>query len=232
MKVAIVQPYLFPYIGYFQLINAVDKFVLFDDVNYIKRGWINRNNILVSGKSHLFSIPLKEASQNKRINELELSAETKWKGVLLKTIELNYKNAQQFETVFPVVKNIIDFDEPRLNIFIQNSIEVLVNYLEIKTEIIKSSSVYNNQNLKGAERIAHVCKQETADIYVNPIGGMEIYNKDFFAEKGISLKFLKSRNINYPQFKNDFVSWLSIIDVMMFNTPEKISELLNEYDFV
>lgn len=232
MKIAIVQPYLFPYIGYFQLIRAVDKFVCFDDVNFIKRGWINRNKLLVNGKEHLFTIPIKAASQNKLINELELSSDTKWKQNFLKTVELNYKNAPLFDKVFPLLEHIVNFEENNLSLFIQNSFNILLPYLQITTQTVKSSSVYENRFLKGAERLVDICKKERADIYVNPIGGKEIYSKEFFSENGIQLLFLQSHNIIYPQFSGQFVPWLSIIDVMMFNPPDKISNFMNEYDFL
>ncbi len=230
--IAIMQPYIFPYIGYFQLINAVDKFVLFDDVNFIKRGWINRNNLLVNGKIHLFTIPLKEASQNKLINEIELSSEIKWKNNFLKTVEQNYKNAPQFEVIYNMIREIINCEEVKLNLYLLNSINKIANYLSLKTNIVASSSIYNNKHIKGAERIVDVCGQEKATTYINPIGGMDIYSKDFFVERNIKLQFLKSKSVTYHQFKNDFIPWLSIIDVMMFNDKKEISNLLIQYELI
>ena len=230
--IAIMQPYIFPYIGYFQLINAVDKFVLFDDVNFIKRGWINRNNLLLNGKSHLFSIPLKEASQNKLINEIELSPEVKWKNNFLKTVEQYYKNAPQFEVIYTMVTEIINYEEVKLNLYLLNSLNKLANYLSLQTDIVASSSIYNNKHIKGAERIVNVCSQENASTYINPIGGMDIYSKDFFAERNIRLQFLKSKSIRYQQFRNDFIPWLSIIDVLMFNDKQEIANLLNQYELI
>ncbi|MDR6194877.1 WbqC family protein [Siphonobacter sp. SORGH_AS_0500] len=101
MTLAIMQPYLFPYIGYFQLLNAVDKFVIYDDVAFINRGWINRNSILNNGKAQLFTVPLKEASQNKLIHEISIDTDQKWRDKLLKTIQQNYKKAPHFAAVFP-----------------------------------------------------------------------------------------------------------------------------------
>ncbi len=227
-----MQPYIFPYIGYFQLINAVDKFVLFDDVNFIKRGWINRNNLLVNGKTYLFSIPLKEASQNKLINEIELSPEIKWKNNFLKTVEQNYKKAPQFEVIYSMIMEIINYEEVKLNLYLLNSINRIANYLSLKTEIVASSSIYNNKHIKGADRIVDVCGQEDATIYINPIGGMDIYSKYFFAQRNIKLQFLKSKSITYPQFRNDFIPWLSIIDVLMFNDKQEIVNLLNQYELI
>jgi hypothetical protein len=232
MKLGIMQPYLFPYIGYFQLINAVDKFVIFDDVNYINRGWINRNRILLNGREHTFTIPLDKASQNKLICEIELSPNDKWKMKLLKTVTTAYKKTPEFNMAYPVLESIIDFENRNLSIFITNSLDRICNYFNIKTQIIPSSLKYNTTQLKGQNKILEICCAEQATIYINPIGGIEIYQKKAFEEKQIKLVFLKSKQINYDQFRNEFLPFLSIIDVMMFNTKDKISGYLKEFEFV
>jgi hypothetical protein len=232
MKLAIMQPYIFPYIGYFQLMNAVDKFVLYDDVNYINRGWINRNRLLVNGKEHLFTIPLKDASQNKLIKDISLSADQKWKNKLLKTIQLNYKKAPCYEEVLSLVEKIIFFETNDLTAFIYNSLELTCQYLKITTPLERTSTIYNNQHLKGQHRILDICKQEAVQEYINPIGGIEIYDRSLFDSNNIKLHFIKSDNISYSQFDNNFVPWLSIIDVMMFNTSQNIQNYLNLYKLI
>lgn len=232
MRLAIMQPYFMPYIGYLQLMNAVDKFVLYDDVNYINKGWINRNRILVNGQEYLFTIPLKDASQNKLINEIYLSNDPKWKGKLLKTIEQGYKKAPFYLTAFEVTEKIINFDAEKLNDWITASFGVLAEHLSIKTEIVPSSAIYQNTHLKAQERILDICLQEKAQHYINPIGGMELYDKTVFEEKGIRLNFIKSKPVAYAQFKNEFVPWLSIIDILMFNEVVDIQQFLNEYELV
>ncbi len=225
-----MQPYLFPYIGYFQLINAVDKFVIYDDVNFIKKGWINRNNLLINGHANLFTVPLKNYSQNKLIKEIEISRSEKWEKDLLKTLEISYKKSPYFDEVYKIIECIIQNDEKNISAFIYFSLQIINNYLEIKTEIVKSSSHYLNNYLKQSERIIDICKKENADEYINPSGGMELYSKELFQKDGISLNFIKTNNIVYKQFNGNFEKSLSIIDVMMFNSKTKIKELLNEYE--
>lgn len=232
MRIAIMQPYFLPYIGYLQLMNAVEKFVLYDDVNYINKGWINRNRILVSGKEYLFTIPLKEASQNKLINEIYLSDDPKWRGKLLKTFEQAYKKSPFYLTAFAVTEKIINLDAEKVSDWIASSFAILTDCLGIQTDIVSSSSIYQNTYLKGQERILDICQQEKADHYINPIGGTGLYDKSIFDKAGIQLNFLKSKPLIYSQFKNEFVPWLSIVDIMMFNDIPTIQGILNEYELI
>jgi hypothetical protein len=232
MTIAIMQPYIFPYIGYFQLINAVDKFIIYDDVNYINKGWINRNNILVSGQTHLFTIPLKDASQNKLINEVELSKNDPWQKKFLKTVQQSYQKAPYFQKVFVLIEEIVNLDVQTVYELTLNALIKTSAFMEIKTEIVPSSSIYNNTNLKGPERILDICKQENASHYINPIGGMELYDKSKFEKEGIRLDFIKSVSSPYIQFKNAFVPWLSVIDVLMFNSPDEIRQQLEAYELI
>lgn len=232
MRLAIMQPYFLPYIGYLQLMNGVDKFVLYDDVNYINKGWINRNRILINGREYLFTIPLRDASQNKRINEIYLGNDPKWRGKLLKTLEQAYKKAPFYATALAVTEKIINLDAEKLSDWIAAGFQLLADYLEIQTEIVPGSSIYQNTHLKAQERILAICQQEKATHYINPIGGIELYDKAVFEQNGIRLNFIKSKPIVYPQFKNEFVPWLSIIDIMMFNDVPTITGFLNEYELV
>ena len=232
MKIAIMQPYILPYIGYFQLIKAVDKFIIYDDVNFINRGWINRNRLLVGGKDSLFTIPLKEASQNKLIHEIEVNWDAAWKSKFLKTLEQSYKKAPYYTDVLPLVQASLALDNVPISEVIVENLRILCSYLDIKTEIIASSRSYNNQHLKAQERILDICLQEKAHQYINPIGGLELYDKTIFEEKGMVLNFIKAKAISYPQFKNEFVPWLSILDVLMFNSVAQIQVFLEEYELV
>ena len=233
MKAAIMQPYIFPYIGYFQLINAVDRFVIYDDVNYINRGWINRNNILVGGKPNLFSIPLAGASQNKKIFEIYIEDSGKWVGKFLKTIEMNYKKAPFFEPVFSLMQNVIfNSENTAISALNYSGITAICNYLNITTEIISDSVRFNNSNLKGQYRILDICKQLGADHYINPQGGMEIYSKKLFNDENIRLNFIVPSAVSYRQFQDEFQPWLSIIDVIMFNSKEATGNLLVQYELL
>lgn len=231
MRIAIMQPYFFPYIGYFQLINLVDKFIIYDDVNYIKRGWINRNRILINDNPSYLTIPLNKVSQNKFIRDIYLNEEDKDFVKIKKSLELAYKNAPYFEKVFPVLEKSLMFKE---DVATMNSslLKSVCDYLGIDTEFIETSTVYQNTHLKGQERILDICLQEKADHYINPIGGMELYNPAIFAEKGIQLNFIKAKLQPYKQFNNTFVEGLSIIDVMMFNDIVEIKEMLNSFELV
>lgn len=232
MKLGIMQPYIFPYIGYFQLINAVDKFVIYDDVNFINKGWINRNRILNNGKDSLFTIPLKEASQNKLINEIEINWDIAWKSKFLKTLEQCYKKAPFYSEILPIIEQTLSIDNEPVSKVIEHNLRLICNYLDIKTEIISSSALYQNTHLKAQERILDICLQEKVSQYINPIGGLELYDKDFFETKNLQLNFIKSNSIEYPQFKNEFVPWLSMIDVLMFNSKDKIKEFLDNYELI
>lgn len=225
-----MQPYLFPYIGYFQMINAVDVFVFYDDVNYIKKGWINRNRILVNGKDKLFTIPLKDASQNKMINEVDIFLETPEVRKILETIKQNYKKAPFFSEVFPIIENVFSSPSSTIGDLAKLSIKAVNEYLGITT-VLKRSSVdfADTKGLERAERLVAICKKTEAEQYINAIGGQELYTKQYFASQGIDLKFIKSEPIVYKQFDNEFVPWLSIIDVLMFNSVEEIKVFLNKY---
>lgn len=228
MKLAIMQPYLFPYIGYFQLINAVDKFVILDDVNFIMKGWINRNRILVNGKEHLFSVPLKKASQNKAIYSIEL-AEGNWREKFLKTIDMSYRKAPFFRDCYNLLDELIKLPNNNLSQWLTYQIRNICNYLEIKTTIAGSSSVYCNNQLKGQTRIIDICRQENAETYFNAIGGRALYQEGDFKKQNIGLHFINTLEIRYKQFDNEFISFLSIIDMMMFNDKQHIKKMLTNY---
>jgi hypothetical protein len=228
-----MQPYFFPYIGYFQLIAAVDKFVIYDDVNYINRGWINRNNILINGKAGLISVPLIGASQNKRIKDIAPLLETRWRNILFKTIEHNYKRAPHFNLVFPMIQHLINLEAATISELNYRGIKAVCEYLNIGTMLISGSDVYSNSDLKGQFRILDICKIENAEHYINPIGGMQLYDSELFNENGIKLNFIQSTRISYPQFNNVFIPNLSIIDLLMFCEPEYIhTKLLKAYELI
>jgi hypothetical protein len=228
MKVGIMQPYFFPYIGYFQLIKLVDKFIIYDDVNYIKRGWINRNRILINDEPAYLTVPLRKVSQNKLICETYLNEEDKEFEKIKRSIELAYKSTPYFKDVFPVLEETLIFRE-NVAEFNYSLLKKVSEYLKIETEFVESSTKYENSTLKGQERILDICQKENANHYINPIGGMELYNKDTFEQTGVKLNFIQAELQPYQQFNNDFVPGLSIIDVMMFNSVSEISEMLESY---
>lgn len=236
MKVGIMQPYLFPYIGYFQLINAVDKFIVYDDVNFIRQGWINRNNILVQGKTFMFTSPLNNQSSFLKINEVTVNHKLFeiWKPKFLKTLRESYSKAPFYKETFVLIDAVLNqntLDMPVSDLATRSIFETC-SFLGIKTTIAPTSSIYGNNNLKGAERVIDICHKEKAKQYINGIGGRELYDKDYFKKTNLDLSFIKPKGVLYKQFNNDFVPWLSIIDLLMFNSPEKINEMLNQYELV
>lgn len=224
-----MQSYFFPYIGYFQLIHAVDKFVIYDDVNYIKQGWINRNRILLNGKEFLITLKLDKAGSFKLINNINI-IDNKTK--MLKTIKQAYCKAPYFSEVFSLLEKIFHCKEQNLSKFLINSIVLLCKYLDINTKILISSDFKKDNKLKGEAKVIHICKLLKADQYINAIGGMELYSKENFKKEGIDLKFIKSKPVKYEQFDNEFVTSLSIIDVLMFNHVSKVNNFLNEIEYI
>lgn len=229
MKLAIMQPYFMPYLGYFQAIAAVDKYVVYDDVQYIKGGWINRNNLIISGQKKMFTIIQDGASPNKLINEI--SFKDNFKGFLM-TVKCNYSKAPFFSEVYPLIESICNYPQKGLGEFIYNSFVEICNFLDVKTELILSSSFEKDTTLKAEEKVMHICKLLGADTYINAIGGQELYSKEEFKQNGIDLYFIKMDNIEYKQFSNEFIPNLSIIDVLMHNGKEGTKELLNRYTLV
>ena len=233
MKIGIMQPYLFPYIGYFQLINAVDKFVIHGDVQYIKGGWINRNRIQINDKDYLFTFSLKKDSSLENINtRLFSDLFIKEKAHFLKLIQNSYKKAPYFLNVHNLLLKIFDFKELNISSFIANSLKQICNYLEIKTPIYLSAELKKNNKLKGQDRVINICQTLKATIYINPIGGKVLYSKDVFKKNNISLFFLQTKDIIYEHNKQPFIPNLSIIDVIMFNSKEEIKKMLVNYELV
>lgn len=231
MKIAIMQPYLFPYIGYWQLINAVDKFIIFDDVNYIRRGYINRNNILVNGKPYRFTIPVKMASQNKLIKEMKLDFDNMAKQRFLQTIRYAYHKAPYYANVFFLIESIIMNPQDDLTQYIYKSLKDICSYLKINTEFYFSSQIQKDNGLRGEDKIIEICKKLQGDVYINPSGGRELYHQECFNKENISLFFLDAQldKIVYNQNTDKFEKNLSIIDILFYNDREEIYEFLKKY---
>ncbi len=230
MKIAIMQPYLFPYLGYFQLIRAVDVFVVYDDVNYINRGWINRNNILGGGKAQLITMSLVQASQNKLINEIRMLEQD---GKLLRSIRQSYSKAPYFRQVFPLIERILIQNEKNLARFLDFQLRQICIYFGLDPTWIISSNLNKDSSLRGQHKILAICEELGATHYVNVLGGIKLYDRQSFEARSIELSFIKPVPTTYLQFGNEFVPNLSIIDVMMFNSLESIKcNLLNKFDLL
>lgn len=256
MTIAIMQPYIFPYIGYFQLVHASDVFVFYDDVNFINRGWINRNRILLNGAEHMLTVPCKDASQNKLIMDIAVTDDAKAIPKLINTVKMAYAKAPYFANVFPLIEHTLSLAAqlpvthtqpsaafPSLDIQLAHaaaplsiadmaihSVITICNYLGIKREFRLSSQSYDNRELKKADRLIDICLRENIVHYVNAAGGKAIYDKEYYGAKGVKLDFMNAKLVEYSQFNNTFVPWLSIIDILMFNSKEDIiNKILPSY---
>ena len=233
MRLAIMQPYFFPYIGYFQLMHAVDQFVVYDNVEYTKKGWINRNRILVNGEDAYITLPLKKDSDYLMVKERFLA--DSWPAdriKMLNRIRESYRKAPEFNVIFPFIEQCILFDQTNLFDFIFNSLKVLQRILNIDTQLKIASTIPVDHALKAEKKVIAINNAIGADEYINPIGGVALYSKETFGKEGIRLHFIKTGHVEYSQHTPYFLPNLSIIDVLMFNSPEKIKEMLNNYELI
>lgn len=223
-----MQPYFMPYIGYFQLIAAVDLFILYDNIKYTKKGWINRNRYLRNGAPAILSLPLKDDSDYLDVRQRTISAGFDRRS-LLNRLAQAYRRAPMFAEVFPLIEAAVLKDEPNLFRYIHHSLTALLGYLGISTRIVPSSAVPIDHSLRRQEKVLALCRQVGATTYVNAIGGRELYSPDAFGAQGIELKYLRSSPIEYKQFQHDFVPQLSIIDVLMFNAREQTRDYVRRH---
>ncbi len=215
MKLAIMQPYFMPYIGYFQAINAVDKYILYDNLNFIKDAWVNRNRLLLcNGNVSTFSVPIIAKSSNTKIVDIRIDNSQKWGEKLLKTIFLNYKKASYFDEVFPLLETILSRKYDFLSELNVLSIKTIAEFLSIGTMIEYDNSKYislednlllvdqqnyspfqyleKTQPIKKVARVIAICKAEGATSFINAIGGQSLYSQEEFAKYGLDLKFIQT----------------------------------------
>lgn len=232
MTTGIMQPYFLPYIGYFQLIHSVDTFVVYDNIKYTKKGWINRNRILSQGRENLITLPLKKDPDHFEVCERQLSSDFQ-KQKLTNQIEQAYKKSSQFSEFFPTVLEIVNYPSMNLFEYIFFSICSVCRYLDINTKIVVSSKLSVDHSFKGQDRVLSICKALNSDIYVNPVGGKDLYSKEAFRSCGVELKFLKSRDFEYTQQSHEFVPWLSILDVLMNVSQQEVRDkILKQFDLI
>lgn len=221
MRLGIMQPYFLPYIGYFQLIAAVDQFIVYDNIKYTKKGWINRNRMLLNGTDAMFSLPLKKDSDSLDVVQRELAADFD-RAKLLNQFKGAYGRAPYFAQIFPLLERIVRHEDNNLFRYIHHSLVQTCEHLDIKTEIRISSDIAIDHELTSQDKVIALCRAAGAGTYINAIGGMELYAKEDFSGHGIGLKFIKSKSFEYPQFGAPFVPWLSIVDVLMFNSLDAV----------
>jgi len=222
MKIACMQPYFLPYIGYWQLIKDVDSFIILDDVNFIKKGWINRNKILAGEKEHWITLPLEKASKNKVIREINICDSQMWLPKMRRKIDYIYNSSMYYKKNIGLINNIFDFKEKSLVPFIENSIILLCEYLGIGFSYKRSSLIDPKTKSSGQQRIIDICKIINAHTYVNPIGGLNLYNQSNFIQEDIKLKFISSLNV----YKYSILHWI------LTKSQNSIKDAINNYKLI
>jgi hypothetical protein len=232
--VAVMQPYLFPFVGYFQLVDAVDVFVFYDDVDFITRGWINRNNIMVQGHKHLFTVPVKNASQNKAIDEIQVSRNEQWLKKFQKTLYHAYGQHSNYEQTKELIHETLESIPCSIAYLASKSVKLISKTIGLKTEFLNASELGIDRNLDKADRLIAVCKKLNADHYVNAIGGLELYDKSYFSKEGVELSFLKPNFRLYEQQKTEqFVSGISVIDILMNVEADRVhKDVIEGYSLI
>lgn len=234
MRLAIMQPYLFPYVGYFQLMHAVDRFVVYDDVQFIKGGWINRNSVWANGKRLRFTVPLRNGSPNERICDVELSPKGKsaWWRKFRKTLLQSYSAAPHVDRVVGMLDEIMGAGHTSIAALNTDALRRVRDWLGLEVEIVETSRRYENSHLSGQDRVLDICAIEGATTYINAIGGRELYSDGAFAERGIELRFLEPDLAPYDQGHDGFEPGLSILDVMMHAPPATVLGTVQAYGLV
>jgi hypothetical protein len=227
-----MQPYLFPYLGYFQLIHAVDRFVLLDDAAYSKGGWINRNVLAAHDRTQPFAFPVARPRLGQRIDDVRLADPARSIARFLKTLQSLYGGAPRFGEVMPLLRRVLAAEDDRLAALIARSLDEICRYLGIGTPLCFSATRHAALTSRKSERVIDICRAEGATVYINSEGGQELYRPSDFAEAGIELRFLRHRPTPYDRSGGAFFERLSIIDVMMFNSPAALAVLLGAYDLV
>ena len=222
-----MQPYLFPYLGYYQLAAAVDRFVFYDDVKFIKNGWINRNRLFLSGDVRYFTVPLLGASSTSNIAQVGVQPGEVWRRKILESIAQSYGQAPQLVPVMAVVSEVLGNPQTdSMGTLAKQSVLAVADYLGLKTAFVWTSQEYGNASLRGVDRVLDICGREGASCYVNLPGGRSLYDAAQFAASGIELAFIEPKLPPYDCGRRPFHAGLSIIDVLMWNDRAAIREML------
>ena len=221
-----MQPYFFPYIGYFQLLASVDTFVFYDDVNFIKNGWINRNRMLLAGEVRYITVPLQGASSFSKINQIAIQPGSLWREKMIESVRHAYSKAPNFSDINELLSEVLFAEESDISSLAKSSVIAISNYLELNRRFVMSSAGYNNAELNGEVRVCDICLKEKASEYFNLPSGRTLYDEDVFSSKGIQLRFIHPNLRAYPQFSEEFHPALSILDVLMFNEKDLVREML------
>jgi hypothetical protein len=243
MSIAIMQAYFFPYIGYFQLINSADTFLIYEHVTFRKKSWITRNRILDKGKiAPIFiRVPIIKQSSNKLISEVKIDNKTEWRKTIKDLLFYNYKKAPFFDEIYNELIGMIDIEVEDLHTYNSQITQRICTLLDIGTKIIHNNSdclelennlLRNNKNEIKTQRIVELCKQQKVKHYINPIGGIDLYSKKEFNENDLKLSFINTLPFTYNQFGLDHQPYLSIIDVLMHEGIRGTKQLIKKYKLI
>lgn len=237
MKLGIMQPYFFPYLGYFALIKYTDKWIVFDTVQYIERGWINRNRIINPTKPEdmYINIPLENHHRDILIKDVLISNNENYKEKILSQLWTAYKKrANYFNNVYKLVEDVLSLNTrsiTELNVYALKKVNDYLN-IPFDYEVFSKMNLAIDEVHDSGEWALNISKALNASEYVNPPGGIELFDKEKFDQNDIALKFLRINLKPYNQKKVKFIESLSIIDVMMFNSVNSINEMLNDYELI
>jgi hypothetical protein len=233
-KVAIMQPYFFPYIGYFSLLKNTDEFIFLDTVQFIRHGWIERNRILKQGEGWLYvKVPLKSHSQNELIKDLKVDNSQNWQQKILSQIEPYKKIAPHYQPVRSLVEELLANNYDDIVSLNKAAVDAVCGYLGLgkTTQVFSKMSLTIDEPHTADEWALNICKSlRGVDEYWNPPGGEEFFDKAKYEAAGIELHFLKPELAEYDQKRQAFETGLSIIDVMMFNSKEETNKMLDNYE--
>jgi hypothetical protein len=231
MVLAIMQPYIFPYPGYFHLIQACDTFVFYDDVNYIKQGWINRNRLQLGDKEFVFTIPLDHSGSFKRICDTTIHPVlfAAWYRKFLLSLEQSYKKAPFYPHMLNLVRSTFDADCNYISDICRKSIQLSAEYLGVSKNWIESSRQFHNDHLSGVDRVLDICRLTGATQYVNAPGGKALYDKQVFQHADLQLSFIRSVLPAYTHNGKPALPGLSILDLIAWLEPDEIRQFLLQY---
>jgi len=212
-KLAILQPSYIPWIGYFEQIVNVDIFVFYDDVQYTKNDWRNRNKIKTLDGSSWLSIPIK-SSTSKKINEVLIDDTKNWQTKHLKSLKQYYSKSKYFEDIYPLLEKNINSDINSISTLSIDIIKDIVKYLKIDTKFYLSSDldIGGDKN----NRLINICKHFNASSYYTGLAAKDYIDEELFKKNNIELVYQEYKHPSYEQLHGDFLPYLSIID-LLFN---------------
>lgn len=232
MLLVIHPAYFFPYLPYFQLLHAADRFLFLDDVTLIRRGWANRNRVLMAGQPTYLTIPLEGASQNRRVDETKIFEGTDWRRRIRRTVQRCYQRAPFYARGAALLDEVLDTPADSITDLARTSVLRTCQLLGVEVEVARTSQRHPAGDLRGQARMIEICKREGATTYLNAAAGRHLYDRPSFDQAELELRFLQPGSIEYDQRRPGFVPGLSILDVIMFNDLPQIASMLERYQVV